>query len=116
MSGRPDRLRLGDVVRFQYQLHTIVGFDGTGALLRTDAGATLVVTIAALVGDGSFEVIGAPHRRRPLVPSYFESLPAATSVSVGGSAFSAIRFGSIIDPRRARRRGARRCRICGCRR
>ena len=57
MSGRPDRLRLGDVVRFDGDSHEIVGFDGAAAILSTPAGRTSVVTIAAPLGDASFEVL-----------------------------------------------------------
>ena len=63
VSGRPDRLRLGDVVRFDGDSHEIVGFDGAAAILSTPAGRTSVVTIAAPLGDASFEVLhllGAP--------------------------------------------------------
>ena len=86
MRGRPDRLRLGDVVRFRYQLHTIVGFDGTGALLRAETGETMVVTIAALVADASIEVIRAPIPARDwsrpissLCPSGCASVPCGCS-------------------------------------
>ena len=48
MSGRPDRLRLGDTVRFDGQLYDIVGLDGAGVLLQTREGRTSVITIAAL--------------------------------------------------------------------
>jgi putative transposase len=76
VSGRADRLRLGDVVRFDGQLYDIVGLDGAGVLLQTREGRTSVITIAALVANSSLEVIGAEYPRRPLVPAYFESLPA----------------------------------------
>jgi hypothetical protein len=35
VSGRPDRLRLGDTVHFDGQLYEIVGLDGAGVLLQT---------------------------------------------------------------------------------
>ncbi|MBV8294272.1 MAG: hypothetical protein JOY55_21145 [Mycobacterium sp.] len=75
MTAHPDRLRLGDVVRFAAKMYEVVGFDGGAALLRTEQGHTSVVRIAALLGDESFAVLNSGHRRRPLVPSYFDSLP-----------------------------------------
>jgi putative transposase len=76
VSGRPDRLRLGDVVRFDGDSHEIVGFDGAAAILSTTADRTSVVTIAAPLGDASFEVLHCPHRRHRFAPAYFEALPA----------------------------------------
>jgi hypothetical protein len=59
VSGQPDRLRLGDVVRFDGDSHEIVGFDGAAAILSTPAGRTSVVTIAALWATAEYPGAGA---------------------------------------------------------
>jgi hypothetical protein len=61
MSGPARRgvLRVGDHVRFDGAIHTVVGLVGTHTRLVSEAGEASVVLLAHLLGASDFELVGA---------------------------------------------------------
>jgi putative transposase len=75
-TARAGQLRIGDFVRFDGQLHEIVGIDGSAVILLADSGRRVVIKSNALLSDSTFDIINSHRRRRPLPPAYFALLPA----------------------------------------
>ena len=69
------QLRLGDRVRVGDMDYELVGIDGYVAMLAAADGRTTAMKVAALLGDPTFEIVSSAHRRRPVVPTYFDALP-----------------------------------------
>ena len=64
-TSRPGVLKVGDRVRFDGSLLTVVGLSGTLVRLATHDGKASVVQLPYLLADAGFEVIGGTAARRP---------------------------------------------------
>jgi hypothetical protein len=73
---RPRLLRVGDLLRFDGRLHTVVSLEGTAVRLVDDAQSASVVMLAHLLSSAGFEVV-APTSVRAVVPAagVLEGLP-----------------------------------------
>lgn len=74
MPGSAPRLRLGDICRYDNELHELIALDGLVAQLRRADGQLMAIKLSDLFCDRSFEVIAPSTRRRPVPPPQFDHL------------------------------------------
>jgi putative transposase len=76
MRMRPRLLRVGDLIRFDGRLHTVVALEGTAVRMVDDDQSASVVMLAHLLSSAGFEVV-APTSVRAVVPAsgVLEGLP-----------------------------------------
>lgn len=60
-AARPEPLHVGDRVRFEDRLHTVVGLSGTLVRLSNEDGAVCAVQLPFLLSSKGFEVVAGRH-------------------------------------------------------
>ncbi len=76
MPARPRLLRVGDVVRFDQRLHTVVALEGTTVRLVDEARSASVVLLPHLLGSDGFMVVTAASPRMTIpAAGVLEGLP-----------------------------------------
>ncbi|MGH3815208.1 MAG: integrase, partial [Pseudonocardiaceae bacterium] len=76
LGRRPGTLRIGDRVRFDGVLHTVVGLAGTQVRLADERGVGMVVQLAYLLAHETFEIVGGADHRAVASSRLPEGLPA----------------------------------------
>lgn len=74
--SRPQPLHVGDRIRFEDAVHTIVGLYGTSAILTDQQGSSRTVTVTELLVSDRFKVVGRADRAPLTSSSALSGLPA----------------------------------------
>ncbi|EFV13818.1 Mu transposase C-terminal domain-containing protein [Segniliparus rugosus] len=67
-------LHVGSLLSLNGVVYELVALDGPRVLLSDQQRGHMTITLAALLADKTFQIVGAEQSRRPLRPAYFNSL------------------------------------------